>query len=51
MKRVMATAMRVAGEETGNGVGSKSNGNGNKVGGQVTASGLMAKAMVMRGQW
>jgi hypothetical protein len=51
MKRVMATATRVAGNKTGNGDGSKSDGNCNKVGGQATASRAMALAMVTHGQW
>ena len=38
--------MRVADDETGIGDGGKSDGNGNKVGGQATASSAMARAMV-----
>ena len=41
--------MRVAGDETGIGDGSKSDGNGDKVGGQATASRVMVRATVT--QW
>ncbi len=51
MKRAMATAMRVAGDEPGNGNGSKSDVDGNKVGRQATASREMASATVTRGRW
>ncbi len=51
MKRVMVLATRVACNEEGNGDSGKSNGNGNKVGGQVTASRAIPSATVMRGQW
>ncbi len=51
MKRAMATAARLAGNKEGNGDCGKSNGNGNKVGGQATASKEMAIATAMRGQW
>jgi len=38
----------VAGNETGIGDGGKSDGDGDKVGGQATASRAMARATVMR---
>ena len=40
----------MAGDETGISNGGKSNGNGEKVGGQATASRAMARAKVMRWQ-
>jgi hypothetical protein len=49
IKRAMAMATKVVGNKTGNGDGGKSNGNGDKVGGQATASRAMATAMVTRG--
>ncbi len=50
MVMVTATGMgEVAGDETGIGNGGKSNGNGNKVGGQARASRAMVRATVM--QW
>ncbi len=49
IKRAMVTAIRVAGKEMGNGVGGKSNGNGDKVGRQVTASRGVVHAWV--GHW
>jgi hypothetical protein len=51
MKRSMATAMMVAGNETSNGNGGKSDGNGDKVGGKATAFRAMASATVMLGRW
>ncbi len=51
MKRLMATATRVAGNETGNGDGGKSGGDGDKFGKQATASRAMVLATVTRRQW
>jgi hypothetical protein len=51
MKRAMAMATRVAGNETGHGDMGKSDGNGDKVGRQAIASRAMARAPVTRGQW
>jgi hypothetical protein len=51
MKWEMAKVRWVAGNETGNGNGGKSNGNSDKVGRQATASRAMARATVTRGQW
>ncbi len=51
MKRTMATATRVVGNETGNGDDGKSDGDSNKVGGQATASRAMLSGTVTGGQW
>ncbi len=51
MKRALTLVTRVAGNKTRNGNGGKSDGNGNKVGGQVTTSRAIASATVTRGQW
>ena len=40
----------MAGDETGIGDGGKSDGNGNKVGGQATASRAMVRATMMDGK-
>ncbi len=49
MKRVISMATRVVGNKEGNGNGCKSDGNGNKVGRQATASRAMATATAMCG--
>ncbi len=51
MKRAMATATRVVGNEEGNCNGGKSVDNGSKVGRQATASRSMATATGTCGQW
>ncbi len=54
-KRAMATAMRVAGNEEGNGKGGKRDGNGIEGVRQLTATRLMATRVVaeqwQQGQW
>jgi hypothetical protein len=50
-KRVMVTAMRVAGDKEGNGNKGKSNGNSNTSGRQATATRAMATVTATRGQW
>ncbi len=51
MKRAMATVTWVVGNKEGNCNGGKSNGDGNKVVGQATASKAMGTATAMGGQW